>query len=181
MARRVLPALSGPMQLAQTTAQGFDFLLVSILLPLGQFQGLEHSLHVVQRASEFIDDLVNLFDGLLNGHWGPRLRLTGWRPGNLPWLAHGRRGSLRRFAHRRRRSLLFARAGFRDALYCLAFSFRPWERFLADGAGSSPPAPSASTPATPAAPGGLRRIRLRRHFACWFRFLVGSHSDSKVP
>ena len=38
------------------------------LLPLGQFERLEHCLHVVQRASERLDDVVDLFDGLLNGH-----------------------------------------------------------------------------------------------------------------
>jgi hypothetical protein len=125
--------------------------------------------------------LVDLFDGLLNGHGSPGLRLASWRPGKLSDLAHGRWGSLPRFGHWWWGSLLFARDGFRDGLDGLGRCLRPHERFLGGGSGCSPPASSVSTPAPPATPGRLRRFRLHRCFACWFRFLVGSHSYFKVP
>jgi hypothetical protein len=105
----MLAAFSGTVQLAQATAKRFDLLLVSDLLPLGQFKRLEHGFHVVQRGSESLDDMIDLLDGLLDRHGSPGLRLAQWRrgcisrlanllSGHLAFLAPGRRGSLARFA-----------------------------------------------------------------------------------
>ena len=81
--RRMLSTFAGPVQLAQAAAQGFNFLFVGNILPLGQFEGFQNFLHVVERASECLDDVVDLFDGFLDSHW-----LRGSRLANL-WSAIG--------------------------------------------------------------------------------------------
>jgi hypothetical protein len=65
----MLSTFAGPVQLPQAAAKRFDLLLAGVLLPLGQFQGLQHFLHVVKRAAERLDDVVDRFDRLLNGRW----------------------------------------------------------------------------------------------------------------
>jgi hypothetical protein len=76
-------AFSGPVQLPQAAAKRFDLLLVGVLLPLGQFQCLQHFLHLVQGGPEGLDDVVDFFDGLFNRRrWGG-LWLAGWQRGNL--------------------------------------------------------------------------------------------------
>ena len=62
------PALAMSVQMTQTAAQRFDLLLVRNLLPFGQLQGLQHFVHVFQRAAERLDDMIHLFYGLLNSH-----------------------------------------------------------------------------------------------------------------
>jgi hypothetical protein len=84
----MLAAFSGAVELAQAAAKRFDFLFVPDLLPLGQFESFEHCLHVIQRGSERLDDMIDLLDGLLDGHGSPGLR-----------LAHGRRGQISRLAN----------------------------------------------------------------------------------
>jgi hypothetical protein len=94
----MLAAFPGPVQLAQAAAKCFNLLFVRVLLALGQFQGLEHCLHVVQRASERLDDLSNLFDCLLNGHWGRGSQVAPWRQGSLPLGGDGFRNGLNRLS-----------------------------------------------------------------------------------
>ena len=60
------------MQLPQSAPQRLDFLRVCILLSLGQLHAFQHLFHVVERFFQGLDDLINLFDGLLNRHW------SGW-------------------------------------------------------------------------------------------------------
>jgi hypothetical protein len=56
----MVPALTGRVEVAQAAAKRFDFLLVSVLLPLGQFQRLQHQIHVFQSAAEGLDDAADL-------------------------------------------------------------------------------------------------------------------------
>jgi hypothetical protein len=93
---RVAPIAGPLLELAEAAAQGLDFVLVSVLLPLGQFQELQHLFHIVERFPQTDDDVVDLIDGLLNGigrggaifpggrrgrggGLSPRLRGLGWR------------------------------------------------------------------------------------------------------
>ncbi len=85
MPRRMWAAFSWPVQLPQAAAQGFDFLLVGCLLPLGQFEGFQHFLHVVQGASERLDDMVDFLDRFLDSHWLRGLPLPDWWRGSLPF------------------------------------------------------------------------------------------------
>ena len=64
----MLGALPRAVQVAQAAAQGLDFVLVGILLPLCQFQGFQHQFHVFQGAAQGLDDAADLFDGLLHRH-----------------------------------------------------------------------------------------------------------------
>ena len=50
----------------QGAPQRLDLLFVRALLPLGQLQGLQHFVHVIQRVSQRVADLVNFFNRLLN-------------------------------------------------------------------------------------------------------------------
>jgi|GEM_PF-3121673 len=50
--------------MAQAAAKGFNFLFVGGLLPFGEFQGLQHILHIAECTAEGLDDLVDVFDGL---------------------------------------------------------------------------------------------------------------------
>ena len=114
------------MQLAQAPAQGFDLVLVGILLPLGQLQELKDFVHILERVAEGSDDARHLIDGLLDagrrgglsfvrgtgGHFPfERCRLDGPFEGFGSFL--GGRGLVQRFLHRRRR---FRRAGRRRRL-----------------------------------------------------------------
>ena len=74
---RLIAAFAGAMDLAQAAAESFDLLLVSGLLPLGQFQGLHDLLHVLGRSAESLDDPVYLLDRLLDGHRCGRMTLAG--------------------------------------------------------------------------------------------------------
>ena len=85
MPRWMRAALWWPVQLPQAAAQGFDFLLIGRLLPLGQFEGFQHFLHVVQGAAERLDDVVDLFDRFLDSHGLRGLPLPDWRWGGLPF------------------------------------------------------------------------------------------------
>jgi hypothetical protein len=64
---RMLSGFAGPVQLPQAAAKGFNLLLVRVLLPLGQLQGLQHFFHLFQGTAEGLDDVVDLFNGLLDG------------------------------------------------------------------------------------------------------------------
>ena len=79
----MLAAFPGPVQLAQAAAKCFNLLFVRVLLALGQFQGLQHLLHVVQGASERVDDVSNLIDCLVNSHRSRGSQLAPWRRGSL--------------------------------------------------------------------------------------------------
>jgi hypothetical protein len=62
-----MPWLPATVQLAQGAPKLFDFLFISELLTLGQFQGFEHFLHSVQRFAEGLNDTIYILNGLLNG------------------------------------------------------------------------------------------------------------------
>ena len=64
---RMLSAFARTVQVAQASAKGFDLLLVRELLPLGQLQSLEHLFHVFERGAEGFDDMIDFFNGPLNG------------------------------------------------------------------------------------------------------------------
>jgi hypothetical protein len=51
------------MQLAERALKRFDLALVVDLLPFGELQRFEDFLHLIERAPEFVDDFVDLFDG----------------------------------------------------------------------------------------------------------------------
>src|ERR1017187_7570133 len=142
-------AVRGPVQLPQAPAEGFNLLLVGNLLALSQFERLQHVLHVIERASERFDDLVDLLDCFLDSHRFRRsplpLRHLSLRS-RLPesrllfgaWLPDSRRlfgsrfpelwwGGLRRLAESAQRFLLrvgaVARRGF-EALAARGFCDR---------------------------------------------------------
>ena len=66
MPLRVLSALPGPVQLVQLAAENLDFLLVSDLLPLRQFECFQNFLHIFQGGAQGLDDTGDVVDGLLN-------------------------------------------------------------------------------------------------------------------
>ncbi len=76
--RRIIAALGTlslfpwPSHLAQSTAKGFNFLVVGNFLALGQFQRLKHFLHVFEAFSEALHNLVDLFYRFLKRRWGRR-------------------------------------------------------------------------------------------------------------
>jgi hypothetical protein len=59
-------ALTRAIQLPERAAQGFNFLFVSVLLTLGQFERLQQFLHVLERCLQGFDDFVYIPDGFLN-------------------------------------------------------------------------------------------------------------------
>ena len=63
---RVLPALPGPVQLVQLAAEDFEFLLVSGLLPLRQFECFQNLFHIFQGGAQRLDDTGDVVNGLLN-------------------------------------------------------------------------------------------------------------------
>jgi hypothetical protein len=65
--RRMLSAFPRAVELVQAATKRFDFVLVHDLLTLGQFQRLQHFLHVLQCSPKRLDNAVDLFDRLLNG------------------------------------------------------------------------------------------------------------------
>ncbi len=67
VATGVFLTLTVSVQVAQAPAKGFDLLFVRELLPLGQLQSLEHLFHVFERGAEVLDDMIDLFDGSLDG------------------------------------------------------------------------------------------------------------------
>ena len=72
LAALAMSALAWTTQLPKRAAQGFNFLFVRVVLALGQFESLQHFLHVLERCLQGLDDFVYVLDGLLN-----RTRL-GW-------------------------------------------------------------------------------------------------------
>ena len=183
---------SWPVQLPQAAAQGFDLLLVGYLLPLGQFEGFEHCLHLVQRGSKHLDDVVDLFDRFLDSHrlcgsqlpgwWWQRLpRLTHWRSGSCPQLTHRGQGSIPRLVRWRQGSLPLGREGFRPGLNRLGGILRGCERLLAGGSGCSRSAPATPATTASAAPHGLRCSGSLRRCAFQARFRFGVHVFFKLP
>lgn len=145
--------------MAQTATEGFDLLLVSGLLALGKFEGFEHFFHVVQRRLEGFDDMINLFDCLLDGH-GFRRAGGGDGGRGRPRLGGDRFGK--------------RRAPFGHAFDGLRRLFR-----LASCAAA--PTTSASAATASATSGGLRGSRLlgcRVFLASWF---FGCHACFNVP
>jgi len=50
----------------QGTPEGLDFVFIGIFLALSEFETFENSLHLIKRFAQRFDDLVHLFDGLLD-------------------------------------------------------------------------------------------------------------------
>ena len=181
MSGGMLAAISGPVELAQTPAKGFDLLLVRGLLPLGQLEGFQHRVHIVQRGAERLNDMVDLFDGLRNGHWSLGLRLAGWWRESFPRLAHPGWGSLPDLVRWRRSNFLVGRDGLGTGWHRLGCPFTRGERLLAEGTGCSPPAASAPTPTASAAWRRSRSSRLLGHHVFRARCFFGSHVCFKLP
>ena len=59
-------ALPWTIQLPKRTAQGFNLLLVGVLLALGQFKRLQQFFHVLERGLQSLDDFVYIPDSFLN-------------------------------------------------------------------------------------------------------------------
>src|SRR3974377_1597392 len=129
-----------PMQRAQAAAKGFDLLLIGRLLPLGQLQRFQHSLHVVQGPAEHLDDLVHLLDCPLNCRWrcGQPVALRRW--GSLSFYWDG---------------FCYHLSGYHRLLSRLRRCLCGW-RLLWGGWGPPPPAaaPPAARTSAPAAGGG---------------------------
>ena len=109
--------------------------------------------------------------------------MNGRRWRRLP-LRDGRRGSFPRdrdrFCNgpRRRRNRLI---WLRKRLPWFRRRCRSQERVRGCRLGWTPPAPSVPAARASATSRGWRRFRLLRCYACWFGFLLGSHSYIKVP
>ena len=69
-------AISWLMQIAKRAAQRFDLPFIFNLLAIGEFERIQHFLHVKERATQFFGDAVDLFDGL--GDAGMLLRRWQW-------------------------------------------------------------------------------------------------------
>ena len=52
------------MQLPQSPLQVFNLPLIVNLLPLSKFQRFQHLFHFIQRVLQFLDNRVDLFDGV---------------------------------------------------------------------------------------------------------------------
>ena len=100
----------------QAPAEGFNLLLVGNLLALSQFERLQHVLHVIERASERFDDLVDLLDCFLDSHWFRGSPLPLWHLLRRSGLPESRLLFGSRFPELWRGSLLFDRGGFGDWL-----------------------------------------------------------------
>jgi hypothetical protein len=87
----------------------FDFVLVGILLALGHFEGFQHFFHLVEGRTQRLDDVVHIFNGLLEGGWGSWFRWRRGRVSDRPRLG------FRLVRHRRRRFLI----GRRGLVRCL--------------------------------------------------------------
>ena len=123
-------AFPWPVQLAQAAAQCLDLLLVSVLLPLGQFHRFQHFLHILQGLSQRLDDVVDLFNRLLNGRWRRGLGFAGRRNARCPFDGSTFGDGLNRFRPHR----------------------RGWRRWPGRGLGSaSPTSPAPATGALAAA------------------------------
>ena len=158
--RRVGAPFAGPVELPQAAAEGFDLLLIGVLLPLGQFQRFQYLLHVVQGVAERVNNVIDLLNGLLNaGQSGRRwLPTGGWDDG---FLFDGRR--------------------FSGGLCLLGGLRREGRglRSLALGRALSPTsAPAATAPATSSC--GRRASGLGGG-AAWVRLLFRIHVFLKVP
>jgi hypothetical protein len=112
------------LELAHCAAQVVQLTLVFNLLPLGQFQGLQHLIQVLNHFLQHLDDRIYILDRL--GHGGPlTARLRGRGRGSLRALFTGPN---RRFAtgcrrlDRGRRRILIQVAFSRDRR--LAFGLR---------------------------------------------------------
>jgi hypothetical protein len=155
----VLSAFLWPVQMVQAAAKRFDLPLVGVLLPLGQFERFQYFLHVLQCFPEGLDNLVDLFDGLLNGGWPRQV----WRP------------------DRWRGSLPFGRGRFGNRLSWFRYLCRAGGWLLGGRLRPAPPATPAPAAGASAAPRGLRRFGWLRRFAGWLRLFGGSHFYFKVP
>ena len=89
MRPRRRPALPRALQLTQGPPQRFDFLIVHALLALGQLQTFQHFVHVIECFPERVDDLVNLFDRLLNRRRRRRTPLGAGPVRNVPFDGTG--------------------------------------------------------------------------------------------
>lgn len=187
--------------MAQTAAQGFNFLLVGNLLPLGQFEGLQHFVHILERGAERGNNAGDLFNGLLNRHRPGRGARAGRRGSRHTGrrrafrtgfrLCAGRRlaGNVRlrsgsQLSHRRsgwrRRGCRCLRRRRRRGRRCGSFR-RSRRRGLLGRTIRAPPGASPAAAAAPPAPvrtGVRRRLRgLVRCVGCRFR----NHRGPKVP
>ena len=61
------------LEMSQRTAQLFDFVLVRIFLALREFERFEDFFHVIERFAKGFNNLIDVFDGALNGSGGSRL------------------------------------------------------------------------------------------------------------
>ncbi len=91
-------AVSGTMQLPQRALQRLDFALVINFLALGQLEGFQHFLHLIQRLLQLLDNAGDLLDGLAD-------RRGFRRSGFGPAFGFG-------FARARRRLQRFLRPGW---------------------------------------------------------------------
>lgn len=56
--------LAGAMKLAQRALEALNLALVIDLLALGQFQGFQHFFHLFERMFQFLDDAIDLLNGI---------------------------------------------------------------------------------------------------------------------
>jgi hypothetical protein len=82
-------SLAGVVELAQGATEGLDLVFVGILLALGQLEGLEHFLHLVECLAQGLEGLIDLLDGPLDGRRRSRLKWPG-SGGRRIWPLLGR-------------------------------------------------------------------------------------------
>src|SRR4051812_4321781 len=72
------------LELAKGTTKRFYFPLVTVFLALGQLESFKHFFHFIERLAQRLNNLVYLFDSLLNCRWRSRdpgllVLPLGWR------------------------------------------------------------------------------------------------------
>jgi hypothetical protein len=170
----------------QSSKRAFQFLnlaLVINLLPFGQFQSFQHVFHFIERAFQFLDDFVDLLDGLGDGGkfraaLAFRLRFRRW-PG-LRWngLAFDWLNGRVRFGGFDLFKILSGRFTVLNRTGLCAGNLGRLERLQFGWTGLAPAGMAAATASRAALRAfGRRRCRL---FGSRFRLFIRNHVD-KLP
>jgi hypothetical protein len=86
----VAVAVFGMLQMPQRAAKLFDFVLVGIFLALGELEGFENFVHIIQSFAQCLNYAIHVFDSSLNrsGRGGMSWSRSGWLRG---WRRFGLR------------------------------------------------------------------------------------------
>lgn len=171
----------------QSSERAFQFLdlaLVINLLPFGQFQSFQHVFHFIERVFQFLDDFVDLLDGLGDGGnfraaLAFRLRFRRWPGLRLSGLAFDWFNGRVRFGGFNLFKILSGRFNVLNRPGLRAGHFDRLGGWLRFGWTGIAPAGMAAATASRAALRAFGRRRCRLFGSC-FRLFVRNHAD-KLP